>query len=387
MSSPPPSPLPPPFAEPVWVTRPILPPLAAFTERLREVWDAGWLTNFGSQHQQLEARLREQLGVPHLALVNNATIGLLLACRALGLRGEVITTPFTFPASVHALDWAGLEPVFCDLDPATLGLDARLLPALVTPRTSAILAVHVYGVPCDVAAIDAFARERGLRVIYDAAHAFDVRIDGRGIGSFGDVTAFSFHATKLFHTAEGGALACGDPALAARLGLLRNFGIADEESVPASGVNGKLSELHAALGLLVLDGLAEERAARARVARRYHEGLAGTPLVLPAREHHEGGGLHYFVVRVPAGRCACSRDELQRWLRRFRVMARKYFHPLCSDLPPYAALPSAQAARLPVAQATAAEVLCLPLHGRVSEADADAIAALVRHAVVAGVPR
>jgi dTDP-4-amino-4,6-dideoxygalactose transaminase len=245
----------PPFDAPIYVARPRLPDFDSFVQRLRTVWESAWLTNGGAQQVELEKRLQQVLGVPGLALFNNGTTALLTACRALSLRGEVITTPFTFPATPHVLSWLGVTPVFADIDPVTLNIDPERIEALITERTTAILGVHVYGVPCDVVALEDIARHRGLKLVYDAAHAFGVRLHGRGIGTFGDASAFSFHATKAFHTAEGGALACRAPEVARHAALLRNFGILNEEEVEIPGLNGKMNELQAALGLAVLDEL------------------------------------------------------------------------------------------------------------------------------------
>jgi dTDP-4-amino-4,6-dideoxygalactose transaminase len=367
-----------PFPQPIYVGRPLLPDQERFIEKLNTIWSAGWLTNGGAQHAELEARLRRELDVPCLSLFNNATTALLVACKALGLTGEVITTPFTFPATPHVLHWNQLTPVFADIDPVTLNLDPGQIEGLITPRTSALLAVHVYGTPCDVAAIQDIADRHGLKVIYDAAHAFGVKVAGKGIGGFGDASAFSFHATKLFHTAEGGAFTCVDPQLAAEIELLRNFGIRNAEEVELPGLNGKMNELQAALGLLVLAGLPEERRQRLEVARVYGSELAGVQgLTLPPAAD-EASSLQYFVIRIDANRFGCSRDELQVKLHSFNVLTRKYFYPLCSDYPCYRDLPTAGQARLPVARTAARQVLCLPLHGGVSTAQAGTISRLIR---------
>jgi dTDP-4-amino-4,6-dideoxygalactose transaminase len=353
-----------PFPEPIYVTRPLLPPLADVQARLAEVWRSQWLTNGGDQHVQLERALIERLGVQELSLFNNGTIALLTAIRALGLRGEVVTTPFTFPATPHALAWAGITPVFADIDPVRLTIDPARVEALLTPKTTAILGVHVYGVPCDVEALADIARRRGLRLLYDGAHAFGVRVNGQGIGMFGDVTMFSFHATKLFHTAEGGALACADAALRHRIERLKNFGIADQETVEGIGLNGKMNELQAALGLAVLQGLDDEVARRRDTLAIYQrrlrsaEGLTLMPEVPGVESSYQ-----YCAVRVDADRFGCSRDEMQKALKTYNVFARKYFFPLCSDYECYRDLPSARAHCLPVSNAVATQVLCLPLYG------------------------
>lgn len=366
-----------PFPEPIYVGSPPLPPLDDLVVKLEEIWRSRWLTNGGAQHRELEARLRLTLGAPNLSLFNNGTMALLTACRALRLGGEVITTPFTFPATPHVLTWSQLSPVFADVDPATLNIDPSAVERLITPRTSAILAVHVYGTPCDLEALQDIADRHGLKLIYDAAHAFGVSVGGRGIGTFGDASAFSFHATKLFHTAEGGALSCRDPEVSAEAALLRNFGIRSEDEVEVPGLNGKMNELQAALGLLVLEALPAERRHRLHLARAYGEELCEEPgLTLP--EVGETSSLQYFVIRIDGGRFGCSRDELHRRLRELNVFTRRYFHPLCSEYPFYRHLPSAAPERLPAAHLAAQQVLCLPFHSGVSVEQVRAIAGLVR---------
>src|SRR5688572_18317380 len=264
-----------PFDEPIYVTRPVLPPLEALHSRLAEIWSARWLTNVGEQHERLDRAIREYLGVPEVSLFNNGTIALLAALRALGIRGEVITTPFTFPATPHAISWSGATPVFADIDPVTLTLDPARVEALITPKTTAILPVHVYGIPCDVVALQSIADRYGLKLVYDAAHAFGTRIDGVGIGNFGDASMFSFHATKLFHSAEGGALTCGNRTSREAFDHLKNFGILNQDAVGDVGINGKMNELQAALGLAVLDCVPDELRRRHAIIARYQERLAG----------------------------------------------------------------------------------------------------------------
>lgn len=366
------------FAQPIYVTRPILPPLAALTARLEEVWATQQLTNIGAQHERLESTLRAYLDVPELSLFTNGTAALITAIRALDLHGEVLTTPFTFPATPHALSWSGLRPLFCDIDPDTLNISPDAVARAITPNTSAILAVHVYGTPCDVGALGKIADRHGLRIIYDAAHAFGVRVDGRPIGTFGDATMFSFHATKLFHTAEGGALACSDAALRGRIDDLRNFGIHGPDAVEAVGLNGKMSELQAALGLCVLDRLALELAARRRLLARYRERFAGLDGVRWLHSMDDANSsCQYAVIRVDAAQFGCSRDALHDGLRAYNVFTRKYFHPLCSDYECYRDNPSASDANLPVAGRAVQEVLCLPLYGGLSEADVDRICDMI----------
>jgi len=363
-----------PFDAPVHVTRPLLPPLEAVTARLAEVWSTQQLANIGAQHDRLEAALRAHLGIAHLSLFTNGTLALLTAIRALDLRGEVLTTPFTFPATPHALSFAGITPVFCDIDPVSLNLDPAAVARAVTPRTTGILAVHVYGTPCDVGGLQRIADRHGLRTVYDAAHAFGTRVDGRPIGAFGDATMFSFHATKLFHTAEGGALACAEAALKRRVDDLRNFGIHGPDAVDAVGLNGKMTELQAALGLCVLERVGDELARRRRLLACYRERLGALEGLtwLPGLTGAESS-CQYAVLRVDAGRFGCSRDVLHRELQAYNVFTRKYFHPLCADYACYRDLPSARPANLPVASRAVREVLCVPLYGRLSESDVDRI--------------
>jgi dTDP-4-amino-4,6-dideoxygalactose transaminase len=367
-----------PFETPVYVTRPVLPPLSSLMVRLEEVWATQQLTNLGTQHERLEAALRAHLGVRQLSLFTNGTVALLTAIRALGLGGEVLTTPFTFPATPHALSWSGITPVFCDLDPVTLNIDPAAAERAVTDRTSGILAVHVYGNPCDVEGLQRVADRHGLKIVYDAAHAFGTRVHNAGIGTFGDATMFSFHATKLFHTAEGGALACNDALLKARIDDLRNFGIYGPEAVETVGLNGKMSELHAALGLSVLEGVAGELAGRRRLLARYRERLAPVEGIacLPLPTGVENS-CQYCVVRIDETAFGCSRDALHAELRAYNVFTRKYFYPLCADYHCYRHLPSAAAANLPVAIRAVREVLCLPLYGSLSESDVDRICDMV----------
>jgi len=367
-----------PFETPIYVTRPLLPPLSALTARLEEVWATQQLTNIGAQHERLEAALRDRLGVRELSLFTNGTVALITAIRALRLTGEVLTTPFTFPATPHALSWSGITPVFCDVDPRTLTLDPHAVERAITPRTTGILAVHVYGAPCDVDALQAIADRHRLRIIYDAAHAFGTRVGGRGIGTFGDITMFSFHATKLFHTAEGGALACADPALKAKIDDLRNFGIHGPDRVEAIGLNGKMTELQAALGLCVLERVDAELAQRRRLLERYRDRLSsidGVAWFHPPPTADDS--CQYAVVRVDESRFGCSRDALQEGLRRYNVFTRKYFYPLCADYDCYRDLPSAAPARLPAASRAVREVLCLPLYGGLDPADADRICDMI----------
>jgi dTDP-4-amino-4,6-dideoxygalactose transaminase len=355
------------FSEPIYVTRPLLPDLDQFMGKLREIWDAQWLTNNGAQHALLERRLTEALGVPYLSLFNNGTIALITACQSLRLSGEVITTPFTFPATPHVLTWNNIRPIFCDIDPISMNLDPSRIESLITPQTTGILAVHVYGTPCDVVAIQALADKYGLKVVYDAAHAFGTAIDGVGIGNFGDISMLSFHATKLFHTAEGGALAFRDPNLKARIDLLKNFGIKNEEEVVMPGINGKMNEIQAALGLAVLDYVADERNKRKLLVETYRRCLSAVPGITLAQEQpNVTNSYQYFVIRIDAQLFGISRDAVYDKFKEYNVFTRKYFYPLCSTYNCYKHLPSSSADNLPVATTVAKQVLSMPLYGGLS---------------------
>ena len=367
------------FGSPIFVTRPVLPDLEELTGLLRKIWASGRVTNDGPYLRRLHQALRRRLKTPGLSLVNNGTTGLLIACRALGLTGEVITTPFTFPATVHALAWSGLQPVFADIDPSDLTLDPARLEKWISNKTTAILGVHIYGNPCRMEEIQALADRHGLKVIYDAAQAFGVEVQGEGIGSFGDLTLFSFHATKSFHTLEGGLLAGKDRTLIERIDLLKNFGIKDEETVVEPGINGKMNELQAAIGLLLLRESEKERRRRKQLLQLYRKTLEGVEgLTFLPEPAGIKSNYQYAVVRIEARRFGLSRDGVYRRFRDCRVFTRKYFHPLCSTYPCYRALPSSRPENLPVAQKVSQEVLCLPLHGELREEEVRQIGTLLK---------
>jgi dTDP-4-amino-4,6-dideoxygalactose transaminase len=367
-----------PFENPIYVTRPMLPDLEEVNEQLYEIWQSQWLTNGGAKHQQLEEELRKILKVPSLSLFNNGTIALIVAIQSLRLSGEVITTPFTFPATPHVLPWNDISPVFCDIDENTLTIDAEKLERMITPKTTGILGVHVYGMPCNVVSIQEIADRYGLRVIYDAAHAFGTEIDGVGIGTFGDISMFSFHATKLFHTLEGGALTFNNPQLKPRIDLLKNFGIKSEEEVVMPGINGKMNELQAAIGLINLRHIDEERTNRCEIVETYKKHLADIPGLkifdIPERVRNS---YQYFMIRIGSefGR---SRDEVHTELKKYNIITRKYFYPLCSDYSCYRQLPSANPENLPVAHKVVKEVLCLPLYGNLDLEDVEKICLLIK---------
>ena len=350
--------------DPVYVARPVLPDLEVFALRLREIWESKWLANGGPQHQIFEEKVRETLKVPHVSLFNNGTIALMVAVQSLRLQGEVITTPFTFPATTHVLYWNGITPVFCDVDPETLTLDPQRIEELITHRTSGILGVHVYGIPCDVECIGKIAERHGLRVIYDAAHAFQSEIDSIGIGNFGDISMFSFHPTKLFHTGEGGCLTYNDPNLKPRIDLLKNFGIKNEFEVIMPGINGKMNEIQSLLGQLVLEVVGDERARRKALRQRYQNELAGTVgITFPSAPDSTVDSFQYLVVRIDEEEFGASRDDVYTTLRDCNIFARKYFFPLTSHFPCYRNLPTARPEFLPNANRVAREVLCLPYYG------------------------
>ena len=363
------------FAEPVPVTRPSMPSREAYQRSLERLWETRWLTNDGEFHQQLRAALSRYLGVEHLSLCSNGTLALLLALQAYRITsGEVITTPFTFPATVHALYWNRVRPVFCDIDEKTFNLDPRRIEALIGPETRALLPVHVFGIPCDVEAIQAIADKHGLAVIYDAAHVMGVRYGERSILEYGDCSILSFHATKLFSTIEGGAIVTRSEAQRVRVDLLKNFGIEDEETVIGPGINGKLNEFQAAFGLLHLEMLDGEIRNRQRLTELYRQRLREVPGLL-VREDVPGvrHNYAYFPVLVDPHRFGMARDDLHGRLLDFNVRSRKYFYPLCSHYSCYSTLPSAHRDNLPVAERVAERVLCLPLYGSLEDAAVERI--------------
>jgi dTDP-4-amino-4,6-dideoxygalactose transaminase len=367
-----------PFSNPIYITQPILPQLNKFANKLEKIWDLKWLTNNGFQHQQLEKKLAEALKVPHLSLFNNGTIALATAVQCLRLSGEVITTPFTFPATPHVLSWNNIKPIFCDIEPLTMNINPDAIEEMITPKTTGILAVHVFGSPCDVTKIQEIADRYGLKVVYDAAHAFMVELAGKGIGGFGDITMFSFHATKLFHTAEGGALTYNDLNLKKRVDLLKNFGIKNEDEVTMPGINGKMNEIQAALGLLVLEELAEERKKREVVFQTYQQYLGNIDgITLLPESSATVKSNQYMPIRINEQRFGRSRDYVYAKLKEFNVITRRYFFPLCSQYACYRQLPSAHPASLPVANQVVQEVLCLPFYGALALADTEKICSIL----------
>jgi len=367
-----------PFNEPIFVTRPIVPNLDNYRNRLESVWEKKWFTNNGEQHQLLEKKLQQYLGVSNISLFNNGTIALITACRSLRLSGEVITTPFTFAATPHVLTWNNIRPIFCDIEEKSLNIDADKLESLITSDTTGIMPVHVFGMPCDTGKIQKIADEYGLKIIYDAAHAFGTKVDNTGIGNFGDITMFSFHATKQFHTAEGGALAFREPSLKKRVDLLKNFGIKSEDEVIMPGINGKMNELQAALGLEVLEYLDDEREKRKRLFEHYREYLKNIYGVICLETgRNVYSNYQYFVIRIEKEKFGKSRDEVHEKFKRYNIFTRKYFYPLCSDYACYKQLPSSSQNNLQVANKIIHEVLCLPLYGDLQLDDINKICAIL----------
>lgn len=359
------------------VTQPFLPPLREFQPYLEQIWANRWLTNCGPFHQQFEAALENYLGVQHVALTSNGTMALLLALQALDLDGEVITTPFSFVATTHALRLSNLRPVFVDIDPVTGNLDPAQIEQAISPRTSAIMPVHCFGHPCDVEQIDRIADTFGVKVIYDAAHAFGVQYKGRSILTHGDASTLSFHATKVFNTFEGGAVVCSTDRIKHRIERLRNFGFAGEVTVVAPGTNGKMNEFQAAFGLLQLDHIDHVIARRATISIRYRAELTGVPGIGLFGTRSDWISNHsYFPILVQDGHIN-GRDALCERLHAEGIMARRYFYPLICDTPVYRDLPSARS-ELPVARRIAREVLCLPLHPHLTDAQVDRAIRIVR---------
>lgn len=362
----------------IYVTQPVLPPLEKLSKYLQDVWDSKWLTNNAEKHKELENKLRDYLKVPQLSLFNNGTTALLVAIKALELTGEVITTPFTFAATAHAISWMGLKPVFADIDPETMNIDPSKIEKAITSRTSAIIPVHVFGTPCNVDSIKEIADRYSLKVIYDAAHAFGTEIDGIGIGNYGDITMYSFHATKLFNCAEGGALACKDEELKNKIDLLRNFGIKNEEEVVEVGINGKMNELQAAMGLAVLEHVEEERKKRAQIKHLYNENLKDIPgIKLMPDFPNVRSSYQYYAIRINEKEFGKSRNFVYKKLKENNIYTRKYFYPLCSNYDCYKSLPSSKPDNLPVAKKVANNVLTLPFYGELSINDAEEICNII----------
>nr|WP_325204020.1 DegT/DnrJ/EryC1/StrS family aminotransferase [uncultured Oscillibacter sp.] len=361
---------------PIHVTRSAMPPFSEYCEEIRDLWDSRWLTNMGAKHERLREELAAYLDAPRMDLLTNGHLSLELSLQALELEGEVITTPFTFASTTQAIVRSGLTPVFCDVDPETLTMDPAKIEPLITERTCAIVPVHVYGNFCDVEAIGGIARRHGLKVLYDAAHAFGARYKGRGAGAFGDVSCFSFHATKVFHTLEGGGACFRDEAFGQRLAWLKNFGLEGPENVTGSGGNAKLDEFRAAMGLCNLRHVAEELEKRGRVMARYRDRLQGVPgLRLRALQPEVQPNHAYFPVLFDESRFGADRDRVQEALGERGIMARKYFYPLTNAFPCFQGRFDPE--ETPEALRASRQVLCLPLYGDLPPETVDEICGLV----------
>lgn len=362
----------------ITVTSPLLPNLDEFNEMLKQIWNSKWITNNGQFHQQLEKALAEYLGVPYISLFTNGTLPLITALQALHITGEVITTPYSFVATTHALWWNGIKPVFVDIDPSNCGLDPEKIEAAITPRTTAIMPVHCYGKPCDTERVQAIADKYGLKVIYDAAHAFGVKVNGESILNNGDMSTLSFHATKVYNTLEGGALVVKDAATKQRIDYLKNFGFAGETEVVAPGINSKMDEVRAAYGLLNLKQVDAAIEARHQVAICYREALRDVKGIrffddMPGVRHNYS----YFPIFVDAEQYGMTRDELYFKMKENNVLGRRYFYPLISTFSTYRGLESARPENLPMATRIANEVICLPMHHALSEADVEKVIELI----------
>jgi dTDP-4-amino-4,6-dideoxygalactose transaminase len=362
------------FNDRIFVTRPVVPTIEEFEPLLKDILETRWLTNDGPYAQEFEKQLEKYLGVAHCSIYCNGTLALQLCVQGLRLSGEVITTPFTFAATPHVLYWNNTTPVFCDVDPDTYNLDPKHIESLISPKTTGIMPVHTFGNPCDIEHIERIAKYHGLKVIYDAAHAFGVEINGNPIGNFGDATMFSFHATKLFNTLEGGAVTCSDVNLNQRLRDLRNFGIRSEEEVISPGINAKMNEFQAAFGLLNLKKVKNTIEKRKEIFERYHDHFRSLPgLRFQRITHGTSYNYAYLTVEILPDQFGLSRDDVYICMRKEGIMVRKYFYPLCSNYPCYQALPSAKKDLLPNANRLASRILSLPLYSEMTEEDIDKI--------------
>lgn len=358
----------------ITVTSPLLPDLDEFHSLLKEIWDSKWITNNGSFHKKLEQALAEYLKVPYVSLFTNGTLPLITALQALRITGEVITTPYSFVATTHSLWWNGIKPVFVDIDPATGNIDPDRIEAAITPKTTAIMPVHVYGKPCDTVRIQEIADKYGLKVIYDAAHAFGVEVNGESILNAGDMSTLSFHATKVYNTIEGGAMVMHDEKTKRRIDYLKNFGFAGETEVVAPGINSKVDEMRSAYGLLNLRQVDQAIANRKNVAEAYRKALRNVEGVtffddMPGVRHNYS----YFPIFIDAEIYGRTRDELYFAMKEANVLGRRYFYPLISEFSTYRGLPSAVPENLPNAHRMANSVICLPMHHALSDEDIDRV--------------
>lgn len=366
--------------DPIYVTQPALPPLEEFTGYLEQIWASKVITNNGPFHKQFEQALAEYLGVQHLSVFANGTLALVTALQALRVVGEVITSPYSFVATTHSLWWNNIKPVFADVDPVYFNLDPEKVEAAITPQTTAIMPVHVYGNPSHVERLQEIADIYGLRLIYDAAHAFGVKVNGESVLQHGDLSVLSFHATKVFNTIEGGAIICPDEKTKKRIDYLKNFGFAGETTVIEPGINAKMNEMQAAYGIIQLnyvDGYIDGRKQVAELYRANLEGIAGLRFLsdMPGVRH----AYPYFPVLVDEAEYGRARDELYEELKRHGIFGRRYFYPLVSQFPTYRGLPSAQPGNLPVAERVAEQVICLPIYPHLPHDDVRRIVDIIRN--------
>ncbi len=364
----------------ITVTVPLLPPLEEFTEYLKDIWERKWITNNGHYHQELEKALSDYLKVPYISLFTNGTLPLMVALQALRITGEVITTPYSFVATTHSLWWNGIKPVFVDVDPETGNIDPEKIEAAITSKTTAIMPVHVYGNPCDMARIQQIGDTYGLKVIYDAAHAFGVEVNSRSVLESGDMSTLSFHATKTYNTIEGGALICRDESMKRRIDYLKNFGFADETTVIAPGINGKMDEIRSAYGLLELKYVDQAIEVRKQIAEMYREKLKEVAGIHYFKDF--AGIKHnysYFPIFVDAQRFGKSRDELYHYLQEYNIFGRRYFYPLISEFSTYKGFPSAARVNLPNAHKLSDSVICLPISHELNSEDVEHICYLIKN--------
>jgi dTDP-4-amino-4,6-dideoxygalactose transaminase len=365
--------------KPIFVTQPFLPPLEEFQEYLKDIWKSKWVTNNGRYHQELEKALCDYLGVKYISLFSNGTLALVTALQVLRITGEVITTPYSFVASTHSLWWNNIKPVFIDIDPDSFNLDPNKIEAAITPHTTAILPVHVYGNPCDVHRIKEIADTYGLKVIYDACHTFGVTINGIPVLNFGDLSVVSFHATKVYTTFEGGAIVCHDDATKKRIDNLKNFGFVNETTVVTPGINAKMNEIQAAMGLLQLKYIDRAIAKRKEIAERYRAGLKGIAGLTHLDDFPDVRHCYpYFPILIDKDKFGKTRDAVYEELKKHNIYGRRYFYPLISQFPTYKGLASARPGKMPIAEKMAQQVVCLPIYPDLSYEELDLIVSVLR---------
>ena len=364
--------------KPIYVTQPSLPPLSKFVKDLEKIWDSKYLTNNGPYHKELEEELAKYLGVKYVSLFSNGTLALLIALKALDIKGEVITTPFSFVATTHSLWWNNIKPVFVDIEPNHLNIDAKLVEKAITKKTTAILPVHVYGNPCDVKELEKISKKHNIKVIYDAAHAFNVKIGNNSVLNYGDLSVLSFHATKVYNTIEGGAIISHTKKMKEKIDMLKNFGITSETTVEEVGINAKMNELQSAYGLLQLNYVDKYIESRRKVVERYRKGLKDIDGItylddIKGVKHNYA----YFPILIDKDIYGISRDEVYDRLREENIYGRRYFYPLISKFEPYKRLRSSKKSNLPISEIKAEEVLCLPLYDGLEVRNIDKIIDLV----------